>query len=53
MSSELQIQTLRYKLSKAEDYIKYLEKELIDRDEKLDIFKVEVSNLKKHLKKVL
>ena len=46
MSLESQIQALKYKLSKAEDYIKYLEKELIDRDKKLEIFKIEVVNLK-------
>ena len=50
---ESQIQNLRYKLSKAEDYILYLEKEIISRDDKLEIFKVEVSNLKKCLKKAL
>src|SRR5271170_191769 len=53
MSLELQIQTLRYKLSQAEDYIKYLKKEIIDRDNKLEIFRAEVSNFKKRLKKVL
>src|SRR5271155_3764078 len=52
-SLESQIQTLRYKLSQAEDYIKYLEKEIIDRDNKLEIFRVKVSNLKKQLKKAL
>ena len=52
-SLESQIQTLRYKLSQAEDYIKYLEKEIIDRDNKLEIFRAEVLNLKKRLKKVL
>src|SRR5277367_1150968 len=50
---ESQIQTLRYKLSQAEDYIKYLEKEIIDRDNKLEIFKAEVLNFKKRLKKAL
>src|SRR5271155_331995 len=52
-SLESQIQTLRYKLSQAEDYIKYLEKEIIDRDNELEIFRAEVSNLKKRLKKAL
>src|SRR5271170_6972409 len=52
-SLELQIHTLRYKLSQVKDYIKYLEKEIIDRDNKLEIFRAEVSNLKKQLKKVL
>src|SRR5271154_6509307 len=52
-SLELQIQNLRYKLSQAEDYIKYLEKELAGRDNELKIFRVEVSNLKKRLKKAL
>ena len=52
-SLESQIQNLRYKLSQAEDYIKYLEKELAGRDNKLKIFRAEVSNLKKRLKKVL
>src|SRR5271169_5056669 len=50
---ELQIQTLKYKLFQAEDYIKYLEKELAGRDNELEIFKAEVSNLKKRLKKAL
>src|SRR5277367_2226893 len=52
-SLELQIQTLKYKLSQAEDYIKYLEKELVGRDNELEIFRVEVSNLKKRLRKAL
>src|SRR5271170_1281142 len=52
-SLESQIQTLRYKLFQAEDYIKYLEKKIIDRDNKLEIFRAEVSNLKKQLKKAL
>ena len=52
-SLELQIQNLRYKLSQAEDYIKYLEKELAGQDDKLEIFKAEVTNLKKRLKKAL
>jgi hypothetical protein len=38
MSLEIQIQNLRYKLSQAEDYITYLEKEIVDRDNKLEIF---------------
>ena len=53
MSLEQQIQTLKYKLSQATDYITHLEKEIIGRDEKLEIFKVETSNLKNRLKKVL
>src|SRR5277367_4207556 len=52
-SLESQIQNLRYKLFQAEDYIKYLEKELADRDNELKIFRAEVSNLKKCLKKAL
>src|SRR5271170_6604163 len=52
-SLESQIQTLRYKLFQAEDYIKYLEKKIIDRDNKLEIFRAEISNLKKQLKKAL
>src|SRR5277367_1192340 len=52
-SLELQIQTLKYKLSQAEDYIKYLEKELAGRDNELEIFRTEISNLKKRLKKAL
>src|SRR5271170_1365786 len=53
MSLESQIQNLRYKLSQAEDYIKYLEKELTGQDNELEIFRAEVSNLKKRLKKAL
>ena len=52
-SLESQIQNLRYKLSQAEDYIKYLKKELTGQDNELEIFRVEVSNLKKQLKKTL
>src|SRR5271155_2845697 len=52
-SLEDQIQNLRYKLFQAEDYIKYLEKELAGRDNELEIFKAEVLNLKKRLKKAL
>jgi len=52
-SLEDQIQNLRYKLSQAEDYIKYLEKELAGRDNELEIFRAEVSNLKKRLRKAL
>src|SRR5438876_872132 len=52
-SLENQIQNLRYKLSQAEDYILYLEKELAGRDGELEIFQAEVSNLKKRLKKAL
>src|SRR5271170_3105907 len=53
MSLESQIQNLRYKLYQAEDYIKYLEKELAGRDNELEIFRAKVSNLKKRLKKAL
>ena len=53
MSSESQIQILRYNLFKAKNYIKYLKKELINQDKKLDIFRIKVSNFKKYLKKVL
>src|SRR5271170_5729921 len=52
-SLESQIQNLKYKLFQAEDYIKYLEKELADRDNELEIFKTEVLNIKKRLKKAL
>src|SRR5271169_3743715 len=52
-SLEDQIQNLRYKLFQAEDYIKYLKKELIGRDNELEIFRAEVSNLKKRLRKAL
>ena len=52
-SFEDQIQNLRYKLFQAEDYIKYLEKELTGRDNELEIFRAEVSNLKKRLRKAL
>src|SRR5271169_2672180 len=52
-SLESQIQTLKYKLSQAENYIKYFEKELAGRDNELEIFRAEVSNLKKRLRKAL
>ena len=52
-SLESQIQTLKYKLSQVEDYITYLEKELADRNEEIEIFQAEILNLKKWLKKAL
>ena len=44
---------MKYKLFQAEDYIKYLEKKLASRDNELKIFRAEISNLKKQLKKAL
>ena len=46
-SFEIQIQELRYKLSKAEEYISYLEKDITDCDNKLKSLKNQITNLTK------
>ena len=44
---------LQHDLDLKEDYINYLEKEIIIRDEELDPLRTEISNLKEDLKKTL
>jgi len=47
------VSKLQQDLDLKEDYIKYLEKEILIRDEELDPLRLEISNLKEQLKKAL
>ncbi|CAG8629969.1 13699_t:CDS:1, partial [Ambispora leptoticha] len=47
------VSKLQQDLVLKEDYIKYLEKEILIRDKELDPLRLEISNLKKQLEKVL
>ena len=48
-----QVSKLQQNLVLKEDYIKYLEKEILIRDKELDPLRLEISNLKEQLEKVL